>query len=486
MFCTNCGNEINENVIACPLCGTTIDASELTLPDNKNETAEKQPVIISKMIRTIFDKSITSTIGSGFAVLLGLPLLVLGIVFVFSNIIPIAMAFIPAMGRTLLIVTFIVTCGLIYLSGYPFLIGIQTLLKRKIIELTPDGLYYLNYGLSDDSKKQNAFIIDDYVLVGSQKYFLSWKEIHSIEKTEGKEYLKFKILRQEEEYEEHFLKLTGFDAAYETIYTNILDYHNRYKNGYTLVQDTTEQPKSAFQWNNSATWILFWGILYIGLSFFLYEDFFSEFTIVKSYDNFIENTIDELMGTEIDNDVPDIKLKVVSYGIIYKLPLFIFWFIIIMIMWRVIPYDTRKLNPYLAAFLSIFPCLWSLFNFFVIRGWAECINKTAGRNGQKNICIVGVVTCCCIAFLVIAIVGEFISAHFLANFEKFLNDPEYGENFYFTYHIGQIVTIIFLLYVVNCVRLLNPPIQSNKTDESEMNFSFLTTEDTDNAEKKFL
>jgi hypothetical protein len=408
-------------------------------------------LVISRYIRTIFEKSTSSAVGSSFVIVIGLILFVVAflmssaLVSYVSTLVKGA-AIRQLMGIIIMLVTFLP--GL-----WCTMVGIQTLLRRRKIELTPDGLYYLNYDF--ESAYMNGW---EQFYVVSHKQFLSWKEIHSIEIEDS--CIKIQKLLFEGQEEKHSYSLTGFDAPAEVIYANVIDYHNRYKNGYELVADSGRQTISIFQWNTSASLILLLSVLYLGMQFLFTSEFFNELAIVQSFDQSIENIFINFSERAGMNNVNENTVSWLFFSFwlffftssIYQLPYFILWFFIVAAMWKAIPSEFRKLNPYLAAFLSITPIFGVFFDFIVLRGWAECLNKAAGRNGQTNICIVGLVNLFCIIGLLweIVIVGCLVEVNNGNNIEGTVQALE------MIVVMDKITFAMFLLYVVSCVRFLNP------------------------------
>ncbi|MDR1965044.1 MAG: hypothetical protein LBQ50_14830 [Planctomycetaceae bacterium] len=450
MFCANCGKEINKETSICSHCAAETESSGLAQTENEEDYTAEQPVVISRKIRTVFEKSTRSTIGSCFAILGGsvlLPILLL-VLFYRGDI-----SESPMDSR-------IGMMGIVCLFAYPFAMGIQTLLSRRKIELTPDGLYYSNYEKAKDWPQC-------YLSIESSKDSLLWKEIHSIEVKEGRLNLQ-KRLREGLE-EEHSLSLAGFDAPAKNIYANVLDYYRRYKNGYTLLPDSAGQTRSAFQWNKSATWILLLCSSYFGTLFLFDSDFFNELGMVKSFDQFLDKTcIDFCERTGVNNAGENTVARLCFFYqvLIYSVPFVLLWFFIVRTMWKAIPSDIRRLNPYLAAFLSIIPLFCYVFNFIVLRGWAECLNKAAGRNGQRNICIVDIANLFCFLILLINLFDFVIGAISNGDIEKYLGVRQelcLGIT-------GIIIRAVFLLYVVNGVRRLNPPqSEQEEFDTAETN-----------------
>jgi hypothetical protein len=402
------------------------------------------PIVISKYSRIIFEKSILATVGS------------LCVVFIGTGLLSIAY---PFLGRLLwrqldnrsVMLSFFIISGL--LAIYPFLVGFQTLIRRRKVEITPDGLSYMDYCTATDT---HGFVANSYnfpaMFIESDKRFFSWQDIDAIERkgrnlrihkqqtsheskdvqSAGKE-----NIENVEQIEE--ISLTGFDATADKIGTTIEEYYDRYKNGYLFEPEAENEP--LFYWNKSATLVLTLSVLHFCWFFFITCDWFNELTVVKIFDDMIVKNVLELYG---QNE----NVCMLVLLLIYNLPSNVIWFFLVVAMWKAIPVSVATFQPCVAAFISLI--LPPVSYFIVFRKWAEDLNKAAGRNGQGNICVVVIVTLFCLFSLTELPYGIIISKTMGGNFADRINSDYI--NVYLI--IKQIVTAVFLVHVCASIRLL--------------------------------
>ncbi|MDR1385137.1 MAG: hypothetical protein LBJ67_15000 [Planctomycetaceae bacterium] len=395
------------------------------------EPSLPMPIVISKYRRIIFEKSIWTTMGSLCIVLIGMLLLCIVLVVVFEmELYKKSLAKPPIVIPAILVVS------------YPFWAGLQTLIRRRKVELTPDGLSYLNY-FWDTYCGSGLFSIANELpglLTKSDKRFFSWQDINALERVGKTLRIYRKKTAQEPENMQDTgkentedtetteeISLAGFDAKAEKIGTMAEEYYNRYKNGYLFEQ---EPESEAFSYrNNSIAMVLTLSVLYWIWSLISCDWFFVQKIVVKFC---CQNVSQEI------------------FDLIVWLLICMIWFLLVRSMWKAIPVSVATFRPSVAAFISLIP-FWGCF--IVFRKWAEDLNKAANWNGQGDICLVPVVTLFWLLWYLILLPTSLIWP---------IDEDNWRHVFLIIDIIDLITTAVFLAYVCACIRLLKTRTHSHE------------------------